>query len=81
MEMTRTELTNNQLAKLEKWEAEGKPTACIKLGYSTGSRGNGNFHSTWAFRENGKIIRYFEDSRSTWRRMIKKYGSGEVRTW
>jgi hypothetical protein len=73
MKLTRNELTPGQTAKLNRWERDGMPTECIKLGYSVGSRGNNNFHSTWAFRD-GNIENFPGDSRSTWRRFVKKYG-------
>lgn len=79
MKIERKNLTCGQLEKLIQWESEGMPTETIKLGYSIGSRGNNNFHSTWAFRRDGNIYRFYGDGRSTWRKMINKYGFDNVR--
>ena len=77
MKLERTQLTSGQLSKLEYWKKHGMPTEIIKLGYSCGSRGNGNFHSTWAWRD-GHIEKIWGDGRSTWRSMIRKYGIDNV---
>ncbi len=77
MKINRSELTSGQAAKLAAWESQGMPTECVKLGYSIGSRGNNNFHSTWAFRD-GRIENFSGDSRSTWRRFVRKYGFANV---
>jgi hypothetical protein len=79
--MNRDELTTGQAAALRAWEDAGFPTTVKKLGYSCGSRGNGNYHSTWAIRNNEgfvEIIRITGDGRSTWRKMVKTYGPNNV---
>lgn len=76
--VSRDELTIGQLSKLETWETQGKPGKVIKLGYSCGSRGNNNFHSTWAYKR-GPIVRIQGDSRNAWRMMVGCFGMGHVR--
>ena len=69
-------LTESQNSRLESWIAGGMPTALKKIGYSNGSRGNDNYHSTYAFRRPGGkylVERFFEDNRSTYRRLKSKY--------
>lgn len=77
--LQRNQLTVGQEKILSRWEAESRPTEVVKLGYSIGSRGNNNFHSTWAFRSTSEIVRIYGDGRSTWRQMIRKYGRENVR--
>ena len=78
--MERNLLTVGQLGNLTAWETAGYPTPVKKLGYSIGSRGNDNFHSTWAVRENEQTTttRIYGDGRSTWRGFIRKYGVENV---
>ena len=77
MKIDRSYLTTGQEARLKQWESDGKPGIVCKLGYSIGSRGNNNFHSTWAWG-NGVIECILGDSRNTWRKMVRKYGRNNV---
>jgi len=70
-------LTSGQQSKLAHFQETGKQGQICKLGYSQGSRGNSNFHSTWCvYGEEPFMVK--GDSRSAWRKFVSKYGRENV---
>ena len=71
-------LTTGQNMRYEWSKKNGAPGQICKLGYSQGSRGNSNFHSTWCVfgREPFRIS---GDSRAAWRRFVREYGIHNIR--